>query len=215
MSPSFRDSIASLRPALLRIARLQLRNDGWAEDVASDTLIAALAGERDFAGQSQLKTWVVGILKHKIVDQFRRNAREVSVEARMEETEAETFDDAFRADGHFAQFPLPAWDEPEEALNQAQFIAVVQEGLAQLPASLARIFALREIEGLETEEICKELGITTTNAHVMLYRARMRLREHLERHWFAPGRHARTPAHAASELQTSASADRRVDGSRA
>jgi RNA polymerase sigma-70 factor (ECF subfamily) len=133
----------------------------------------------------------------------------------MEDSEAETFDDAFRADGHFAQFPLPAWDEPDEALNQAQFVAIVQDGLAQLPPSLARIFALREIEGLATDEICKALGITTTNAHVMLYRARMRLREHLERHWFGPGRTARTAPHAAPELQTSASADRGVDGSRA
>ncbi|MFN7571728.1 MAG: sigma-70 family RNA polymerase sigma factor [Betaproteobacteria bacterium] len=215
MSTSFQDSVAALRPALLRIAKLQLRNDSWAEDVVSETLLAALAGERDFAGQSQLKTWVVGILKHKVIDQFRRSSREVSVEARMEESAAETFDDAFRADGHFAQFPLPAWEAPEEALNQAQFVAIVQDGLEQLPPSLARIFALREIEGMDTEEICKELGITTTNAHVMLYRARMRLRKHLERHWFGPGRNARTPAHAPSELQASASADRRVDGLRA
>jgi DNA-directed RNA polymerase specialized sigma24 family protein len=90
----------------------------------------------------------------------------------------------------------------------------VQDGLAQLPASLARIFMLREIQGLETDEICKELGITTTNAHVMLYRARMRLREHLEQHWFGPGRRVRNSHDAAPDLQASPSTDRRVDGQR-
>jgi len=77
-------ALGQLRPTLLKIARLQLRNDTWAEDVVSETLIAALEGAQDFAGTSQLKTWVIGILKHKIIDQFRRTSREVSVEAAVE-----------------------------------------------------------------------------------------------------------------------------------
>jgi RNA polymerase sigma-70 factor (ECF subfamily) len=214
MSADFHAALAALRPNLLRMARLQLRNDGWAEDAVSETMLAALEGELAFAGQSQLKTWVVGILKHKIIDQFRRSAREVSVEARMEATEAESFEDAFRADGHFMQPPSATPTTPDGALEQAQFFEVLQQGLAQMPPALARIFTLRESLGMDTDEICKELGITSTNAFVMLYRARMRLRKHLEQHWFAT-RPAAKPFDHASDLQTGAPAPRRIDGSRA
>jgi RNA polymerase sigma-70 factor (ECF subfamily) len=213
MAADFHAALSALRPNLLRIAHLHLRNEGWAEDAVSETLLAALEGQHAFAGQSQLKTWVVGILKHKIVDQFRRGLREVSIEARMEATAAENLDEAFLADGHFAQWPSAVGDSPEGALEQAQFFEVVQQGLEQMPPALARIFTLRESLDMDTEEICKELGITTTNAFVMLYRARMRLRAHLEQHWFAPRATSKDSAHG-TDLQTGTPARRPLDGSR-
>lgn len=187
-SAGFESALGALRPALMKIARLQLRNDAWAEDVVSETMIAALEGAASFAGESQLKTWVVGILKHKIIDQFRRSSREISVEAAVEASEAESFDEVFALDGHFAQRPLPGWGDPEDSLSQVQFMERVQACVDKLPPNLGRIFMLREWMGWETDEICKEMGITPTNAFVMLYRARMRLRECLETSWFGPGR---------------------------
>ena len=176
-------SLAALRPTLLAIARMQLRNETWAEDVVSETFVAALEGSRKFAGQSQLKTWVVGILKHKIIDQFRRTKREVSSDAQLEAAQVETFDELFAADGHRLNAPLD-WGDPEEALNRTQFFDVLQMCVDKLPAGLARIFMMREWLEYETDEICKELGITSTNCFVMLFRARMRLRECLEMQWF-------------------------------
>lgn len=178
--------LAALRPALLAIARLQLRNDAWAEDAVSEALIAALEGAPRFAAQSQLKTWVVGILKHKIVDHFRRTQREVSADAAVEAAEVETFDELFAADGHRASMPLD-WGNPEESFERTQFFDVLQACVDHLPASLGRIFMMREWLEYETAEICKELGITPTNCFVMLYRARMRLRECLEMNWFGKG----------------------------
>jgi RNA polymerase sigma-70 factor (ECF subfamily) len=183
-------TLAELRPVLLKIARLQLRNDAWAEDVVSETLLAALEGAARFGGQSQVKTWVIGILKHKIIDQFRRSSREVSVEAEQEASDAETFDELFVEDGHFRDRPLPTWGDPEACLDRNQFLEIVQLCVDKLPAGLGRIFMMREWMEYETDEICKELGITSTNAFVMLYRARMRLRECLELAWFAPQRKA-------------------------
>jgi RNA polymerase sigma-70 factor (TIGR02943 family) len=176
-------ALGELRPTLLKIARLQLRNDTWAEDVVSETLIAALEGAQDFAGTSQLKTWVVGILKHKIIDQFRRSSREVSVEAAVEAAEVESYDELFHASGHFAS-PVPAWGNPETALGETQFLQILQACVDKLPSSLGRVFMLREWLEQDTDEICKELGITPTNCFVMLYRARMRLRECLQLNWF-------------------------------
>jgi RNA polymerase sigma-70 factor (ECF subfamily) len=180
-------ALAALRPALLKIARLQLRNDAWAEDVVSETMIAALEGGRAFAGQSQLKTWVVGILKHKIIDQFRRSGREVSVEAQMEAAEVETFDELFDATGHRAAPPLD-WGDPEASFSRVQFFEILQLCVDKLPANLGRVFMMREWLGMETAEICKELGVSSTNCFVLLFRARMRLRECLELNWFAPAK---------------------------
>lgn len=184
MDAAVSQSLTELRPALLKIARLQLRNDTWAEDVVSETLIAALEGAGSFAGQSQLKTWVVGILKHKIIDHFRKCGREVSADARMEASQAENFDDLFQPDGHFVERPLPAWGDPEASLSQSQFMDILQACIDKLPANQGRIFMMREWLDLDTDEVCKELSISSTNAFVLLYRARMKLRECLEQNWF-------------------------------
>jgi RNA polymerase sigma-70 factor (TIGR02943 family) len=181
---ALREAVGELRPVLLRIARLQLRNDAWAEDVVSETLISALEGVDGFGGQSQLKTWVVGILKHKIIDQFRRAGREVSIEAATEAAQVETFDEVYAADGHRLNEPLD-WGDPEAALSQVQFFDILQVCVDELPAALGRVFMMREWLELETAQICKELAITSTNCFVMLHRARMRLRECLEVRWFA------------------------------
>ena len=75
-TPSFAEQVQHLRPILLKFALLQLRNVAWADDAVSETVLAALEKPQTFAGQSQLKTWLIGILKHKLVDQIRRNCRE-------------------------------------------------------------------------------------------------------------------------------------------
>jgi RNA polymerase sigma-70 factor (ECF subfamily) len=186
-SDALHGALRELRPTLLRIARLQLRNDAWAEDAVSETTLAALEGAAGFAGQSQLKTWVVGILKHKIVDQFRRAAREVSLEAQIEDAGADSLEDLYRPDGHRVSAPLD-WGEPEAALSQAQFFEVLQVCVERLPPALGRVFMMREWLELETPAICKELGIQPTHCFVLLHRARLRLRECLEANWFAKER---------------------------
>jgi RNA polymerase sigma-70 factor, ECF subfamily len=183
-SNSLQGAVAELRPTLLRIARLQLRNDAWAEDAVSETLISALESAERFGGQSQLKTWVVGILKHKIIDQFRRGGREVSIEAAAEAAQVETFDELFAQDGHRLNKPVE-WGDPEAAYSRVQFFEILQMCIEELPAALARVFMMREWLELDTPMICKELNISATNSFVMLHRARMRLRECLEHRWFA------------------------------
>jgi len=176
--------IAELRPMLLRIARLQLRNDAWAEDAVSETVVAAMEGMAAFRAQSEIRTWVVGILKHKIIDQFRRRSREIQIGAHEQAAEADTLEQLFDEGGHRVSAPLE-WGDPESQLVRSEFFAVLQACLDQLPAPLARIFLLREWLELDTPQICKEMKVTSTNCFVMLYRARLRLRECLESNWFA------------------------------
>jgi len=180
----FRTQLEQQRPYLLRFAALQLRDPNAAEDAVQETLLAALAGEANFAGRSNLRTWLTGILKHKIIDSIRRAAREPSAGAELEDDAA--FDPLFRANGHWKDRPQ-AWEEPQGALEQKQFLGVLEQCLARLPQKTARVFMLREHLGLDTDEICKELAITPTHCWVLLYRARMALRLCLDERWFGKG----------------------------
>jgi RNA polymerase sigma-70 factor (ECF subfamily) len=173
------------RPYLLRFALLQLRDRTAAEDAVQDTLLAAIQGASRFAGQSSVRTWLVGILKHKIIDGIRKTARERPVD-RSEGDGAEDMDAFFSDDGHFAEVP-GEWSSPERSLEERRFFEALERCLRSLPRNTATAFTMRELLGLETEEICKELGISTSNCWVMLYRARMSLRACLERTWFLSG----------------------------
>jgi RNA polymerase sigma-70 factor (ECF subfamily) len=175
------------RPQLLKFAMLQLRNATAAEDVVQETLLAALQASSGFAGQSSVKTWLVGILKHKIIDAIRKQSREQPLETADDETDIHGLQDAiYQEDGHFRESPAD-WGDPEAALRQRKFFDVLERCMESLPKKTSRAFMLREVMGLETAEICKDLGITSTNCWVLLYRARMALRECLEGRWFAAG----------------------------
>jgi RNA polymerase sigma-70 factor (ECF subfamily) len=174
------------RPYLVRFALLQLRDRSAAEDAVQETLLAAIQGVTRFAGQSSVRTWLVGILKHKIIDHIRKVAREHPAEHSSGETFAEDLETFFGGGGHFTA-PPGEWESPERALEQRRFFETLERCLQALPKNTANAFMMRELMGMETDEICKELGISPSNCWVMLYRARMNLRVCLERTWFLPG----------------------------
>ena len=187
MPANFRTQVENLRPYLLRYASLQLRDAAAAEDAVQEALLAALAGESGFVGRANLRTWLTGILKHKIVDTIRRHSRERPV-AEFESAEEDggfegLFDGLFDRRGHWQDAP-DAWEQPEGALGQKQFLLALEACLRALPQRTAQAFMMREHLGLETSEICKELGITSTHCWVMLHRARMALRQCLQVNWF-------------------------------
>ena len=173
----FRTRVEGERAYLLRYATLQLRDAHAAEDAVQETLLAALAGEAGFAGRSNLRTWLTGILKHKIVDTIRRDGRESPLASEDE------FEALFDERGHWIEMPL-AWPDPDASLTQKQFFAALEECLAKLPAKTSQAFMMREHMGFETGDICKELAITPTHCWVLLHRARLALRLCLEGNWF-------------------------------
>ena len=175
--------LESHRSALYKFALLQLRNETHAEDCVQETLIAAIQGAARFSGGSSVRTWLVGILKHKIIDHFRKASREIQLDGDGEEMSLDDFDGLFKEDGHFIDEPC-AWSNPEDALAQSKFFEVLERCMEGLPKNTARVFMLREVMGTDTDEICTELSITANNCWVLLYRARMALRECLQQRWF-------------------------------
>ena len=174
------------RRAMFKFAMLQLRNETHAEDCVQEALAAAIQNANGFAGASSVRTWLIGILKHKILDHFRRASREQALSVSDEEGSLDDFDALFKPDGHYVE-PPAAWVNPEQALTQREFFDVLESCMNALPKVTARVFTLREVMGVSTEEICAELGITSNNCWVLIYRARMSLRQCLEKRWFNAG----------------------------
>lgn len=181
---SFEQQVADLRDYMMKFARLQLRNETWAEDAVSEVMVAALVKPQSFGNRSQLKTWLVGILKHKIIDALRLHGREVCQSDDEHDSNEDPLDYlGFKADGHYVE-PPAEWGNPEQRASSRQFFEVLEICTNQLPPVQGRLFLMREWLELSSEEICKELTLTPTNFYVQLHRARLRLRECLELNWF-------------------------------
>jgi RNA polymerase sigma-70 factor (ECF subfamily) len=167
---------------LYRYALARLRNPTAAEEVVQETLLAALQARERFSGRSSEQTWLVGILKHTILDQFRRASRERPLES--EEEWPADLRGAFTDGGGWQPSAAPAeWRTDARAAAQRQeFRDALAACLGRLPGRLADAFALRELEGLGAEDIRKVPGVSATNLWVMLHRERFALRRCLEAH---------------------------------
>ena len=183
------NELSALRRSMHRFATLQLGDEQWAEDAVQEALIGAFKNQAAYAGKASLKTWVFAILKHKIADVLRSRQRIDSVNfvVGKEDEEADLLE-LFDHNGMWDADERPAsWGSPTSALEDKQFWRVFEVCLDGLPAQQGRAFLMREYVGLEPSEVCAELDISTSNLHVMLHRARLRLRECLENRWFSRG----------------------------
>ena len=183
--------VESHRGYLLRFAVAKLRDTGQAEEVVQEALLAALDGVGGFSGQSSLRTWLTSILKFKIIDFQRRiisdRAHFAVAPADDDSADPEWMERMFDETGHWNP-RLGEWANPDSALEQKQFFEALERCLDKLPKSAGRVFFKREVMGIDTDEICKDEDISASNCWVMLHRARLALRECLDRNWFQGGR---------------------------
>jgi RNA polymerase sigma-70 factor, ECF subfamily len=185
---AFEALVNQYQGALIRMAMRYVTDRGSAEEVVQDTWIAVINGLHNFAGQSSLSTWIFAILIHKAKDRGVRESRHINFSAYEScDSDAEAVVDPsrFHQSGELAgQWALPPqpWNEqtPERLLASKQAIAALSEAIDELPASLREVLVLRDVEGLESPEVCRLLKITETNFYVRLHRARERLRQALE-----------------------------------
>jgi RNA polymerase sigma-70 factor (ECF subfamily) len=167
--------------ALFRYARLRVGRRELAEDLVQDTFVAALQARSRYEGGSSVRTWLLSILKHKIVDHHRRTSAARPATAEGTDAFLSSF---FGPDGVWKR-ALASWRTPDEALERREFWEVFDGCLGRLPRALGSVFFLRELEGLGMEQLRERLEISEGNIRVRLHRARLLLRECLERRWFA------------------------------
>jgi RNA polymerase sigma-70 factor (ECF subfamily) len=181
---------------LFRYAVLRLHDSSLAEDAVQETLLAALQSSSSFAGRGAERTWLTGILKHKIIDHFRRTSRESqSDDEEGRELEPQhLFMQTGEWVGHWVSVVEPdrapvlgphEWGAtPEQVVEQGEFWEVFNRCLKPLPPRIVSAFTLREVDGLSSEEICEVLSVKVNNLWVMLHRARAHLRHCVEVNWF-------------------------------
>ncbi len=167
---------------LYRYALTRLRKQDEAEDVVQETFLAALASLHRFAGTSSERTWLVGILKRKIVDVLRRKMRERPT-SDFDVTDG-WFEKLFDARGNWVKGPGSWPSDPSATLTTKEFWSVFYRCLSKLPHRLAEAFTLRAVEEMAGADVCKVLDVSANNLWVMLHRARLQLARCLEFNWF-------------------------------
>jgi RNA polymerase sigma-70 factor (TIGR02943 family) len=159
----------------------RINNSDLAKDLVQDTFFAGLKSAKNFQGKASERTWLVSILKRKIIDHYRKiNSKKGQAEVRM------SFYEDGENEGSWLEERVPqSWDnasekkiENEELRNQLELC------INKLPEKYAMVFRMKTVQEFETEEICKELGITSSNLWVIIHRARTQLRKCMEDNWF-------------------------------
>lgn len=172
---------------LFKFAMMRLRDESKAEDAVQETFLAALKGGDRFAGRGAERTWLIGILKNKIYDHYRKAGRETLFADLQFYNDEES--DRFVSEGlgqgaWINQCAPQEWRQTGESLDNELFWKTYRECASKLPEKVAAVFNLREVDGIESREVCAMLNISENNLWVMLHRARMALRRCLEMNWF-------------------------------
>ncbi len=167
---------------LFSYALLKVRDTHLAEDFVQETLLAAMTAEKNFSYQASVRTWLTSILKHKIIDHFRRQGREVAIGDLVNQDDTDKLGSFFKSNGQWIEKP-EAFPNPESALQQQDFWRVFQHCLSGLKTKQTEVFLAKEIHGMSNTEICKDFSLTPTNVWVLTHRARLSLSHCLKNHW--------------------------------
>jgi RNA polymerase sigma-70 factor (ECF subfamily) len=167
---------------LYRFALMRVRKPEVAEDLVQESLLAAVRTAGSFSGRSSERSWLVGILKNKIADHFRKLGRETTFTDMefLKEEMPHKFENGFWNEERGPK----DWQESEAVTYRGEFWQTMRACLDKLPPRVADVFMMREMDGEDTPGICESLNISQSNLWVMLHRARLALRECLEINWF-------------------------------
>lgn len=180
--------LQDIRRQMIKFATLQLSDASQAEDAVQEALIGAMKNADSFGGRAAFKTWMFAILKNKIADILRIRQRTVNIGSFAGDDDDEDLSELFDRKGHWLADERPAaWGDPEASMRDRHFWRVFEACLEKLPPRQARVFMMREFVELDADEICATVELTTSNLHVLLHRARLRLRECLENNWYLQG----------------------------
>ncbi|NNF20283.1 MAG: sigma-70 family RNA polymerase sigma factor [Flavobacteriaceae bacterium] len=152
-----------------------------AKDLVQETFFAGLRSAANFKGNATERTWLIAILKRKVIDHYRKiNSIKGKAEVRIQykssnENEGEWLEE---------QVADPYSLEENDAIENEELGLAIQDCISKLPKKQSKVFTMKTVEGLETEVICNELGINPSNLWVMIHRARAALMGCLNENWF-------------------------------
>lgn len=173
--------VESYGDMLYRYTLSRIMDQKLAEDLVQETFLAALRAKDRFKGESSEKTWLFAILKNKIIDHFRKKKRNQEDQTNF----SLPFADSGLFVGHWIKErgPSPWSEDLKDVLESEDFKRIFTYCLSLLPPKFASVFSLKVVEELESDEVCKEMGITSSNLWVIMHRARLQLRECMEDKW--------------------------------
>ncbi len=168
---------------LFRFALHRVKDEAIAKDLVQDTFMAAWKSQDSFKGDASIKNWLFGILKNKIVDHYRKNAKHKTDQLIDFDRQEESF---FNKNEHWKKDTRPQYWEPasDSELEQNEFYDVLGDCQKRLKEIQQAVFSLKYLDGLDSSEIVAVLGITESNYWVLMHRAKMQLRSCLEKNWF-------------------------------
>ena len=166
---------------LLRYAIMRVGDQTRAEDLVQETFLGGFKNQAKYDGKRPIKYWLRGILRHKIVDHFRKSSRETLMEDPEDKEIAESFN--YKAFGIPTRTP-PSWDfDPVRAFEKEEFLHAFRHCLDRLKDPMRSVFVLKELEGQKTEDICNDLDIAPNHVWVLMHRARLKLKECIQANW--------------------------------
>lgn len=175
---------------LFTYAYSRVSDEEIARDLVQDTFLSALKAKNTFKGEASEKTWLVSILKRKVIDHYRKNATRKEESFEESDSFKVAYEHYFRSDdgsrpGHWAgpNNPQP-WNEQKTGIEQNEFRKILSACLGKLPKAWSAVFSMKHIDEESSENICKELSISTSNYWVIIHRAKLQMRECLEKNWF-------------------------------
>lgn len=152
-----------------------------AKDLVSETFLAGLKSAKNFKGDAAERTWLIAILKRKVIDHYRKtNSKKGKAEVRMGYSAGNDSD----GDWLEEQVADPFSNFEQSTLENEELGLAIQGCIAQLPAKQATVFTMKTVQGISTEDICNELGINASNLWVIIHRARTALMDCLNKNWF-------------------------------
>jgi RNA polymerase sigma-70 factor (ECF subfamily) len=166
---------------LFNFAISRINNYDLAKDLVQDTFFAGLKAKDNFKGKASERTWLISILKRKIIDYYRKiNSAKGKAEVKMN-----FYSDGDR-EGEWIEERAPTdWNsEIEKVIENNELNEVLEQCISSLPERYEMVFRMKTIQQFGTEEICKELDITSSNLWVIIHRARTQLRKCMEHNWF-------------------------------
>jgi RNA polymerase sigma-70 factor (TIGR02943 family) len=175
---------------LYSIALLKTNHKEAAEDLVQETFLSAIKSLDTFRQESSEKTWLVAILKNKIVDYYRKKNIFSDVEEYLQKTDESFYDFHFQADeyndAHWTSAGMPAnWKtQTDEQLNQGEFYSILELCIQKMPPKLIPVFTARYVDEEDSDKICKDYEISPSNYWVMLHRAKLLMRKCMEQNWF-------------------------------